>query len=244
MTSGSLTTMQKDLQLLLELQTVDYELGELERSKDYLPDMIQTLERQIREEIDHLKALETQLTGQHLEQKRLELETGTAQDELTRYQRQMRDIKTNKEYDALAKEIDKRKRMIADYEETLLKVMGNIEDLQEQIEQSKRKLAEVKKTNEVQLDGLHKEMANLGQKIKTKEDERKNITVRLDRSVIAAYERIRKGKTGQAVVQLRKKACSGCFKALPPQRVQEIKRGDSIITCDNCGRLLIWAGEE
>lgn len=243
-TAGGMISVQKDLQMLLTLQNVDYDLLELERSKDYLPDMIRTLEQQTTEAQENLKSLEKELLEQNLEQKRLELETATARDELSRYQKQMRDIKTNKEYDALMKEIDKRKGTIAADEDLLLTVMGTLEELTEKIEEAKKRQAEVKKTNEEQLVNLKQQLSSIGQKIKMKEDERKNITVRIDRSTFSVYERVRKGKGGHAVVAVRKRACAGCYKSLPPQRVAEIRRGDTLITCDNCGRLLIWTGED
>ena len=55
---------------------------------------------------------------------------------------------------------------------------------------------------------------------------------------------VRKGKGGMAVVRIRKRACSGCFKQIPPQRIQEIRRGDRIFSCDSCGRILTWTEEE
>ena len=55
---------------------------------------------------------------------------------------------------------------------------------------------------------------------------------------------MRKGKGGTAVVMVKKRACGSCYKALTPRKVQEIKKGDRIHTCENCGRLLFWDEEE
>jgi predicted nucleic acid-binding Zn-ribbon protein len=54
------------------------------------------------------------------------------------------------------------------------------------------------------------------------------------------YERVRRGKGGTAVVVVKKRACGACYKALTPQKVQEIKKGERIHTCENCGSLLFW----
>ncbi|MBI5868870.1 MAG: bifunctional (p)ppGpp synthetase/guanosine-3',5'-bis(diphosphate) 3'-pyrophosphohydrolase, partial [candidate division Zixibacteria bacterium] len=70
-----------------------------------------------------------------------------------------------------------------------------------------------------------------------------NVLVRLEAPLVAIYERVRKGKGSGAVVAVKNKACSGCFKTLPPQLVQEIRRAERIITCDSCGRILIWSEE-
>ena len=155
----------------------------------------------------------------------------------------MKIIKTNKEYDALMAEIEVRKTRISQGEDELLKVMQETEELSKKIPEYKQQNSEIKKTNQQQLSELKKEMDSIGTKMKIKEDERKNITVRVGKPAFAIYERVRKSKGGAVVVSVKKKACSGCHKSLPPQRIQEIKKADGIICCDNCGRILIWNEE-
>ena len=72
---------------------------------------------------------------------------------------------------------------------------------------------------------------------------RKNIVKDINRQIIGIYERVRKGKGGLVVVPVRKKSCGGCFKQIPPQRIQEIRRGDRIFACESCGRIVIWTDE-
>ena len=69
---------------------------------------------------------------------------------------------------------------------------------------------------------------------------RDDIAGRLSRDVRNRYERISRGKAGLAVVSIKKGACGGCFTALPPQRINEVKRNDRLITCEHCGRVLVW----
>ncbi len=236
--------MQKELEVLLRLQEIDYDLMELERSKDYLPDMINNLKREIENTSNALKESEERLTQQTLQRKNLELDLEQTNAELEKLQKQMRDIKTNREYDALVTEISSRKLKISNTEEELLKALTEIDELQDKIKEYKEKLAEVEKSNQAQLHSLQKELDSIGTKIKQKEDERKNISVRMNKYILSTYERVKKVKGGLAVVPVKKRACSGCYKSLPPQRIQEIKKGDALITCDSCGRILIWMDEE
>lgn|SRR5574341_305162 len=235
--------MQKDLELLLKLQEIDYTIGELERSKGYLPDMVQELQRQIEDAGNLVKSSEERLTQLQLENKRLELELQTWETELAKYQSQMKVIKTNKEYDALMAEMETRKTKISKGEDELLKIMNETEELEAKIPEYKQQASEVKKANQAQLAELKKEIDSISTKIKIKADERKNVAVRVAKPVAAIYERVRKGKGEVVVVSVRKNACSGCYKSLPPQIIQEIKKGDGIICCDNCGRILIWSAE-
>lgn len=236
--------MQNDLEMLLKLQNIDYDLEELDRSREYLPDMINNLKKEIEEISRTLRESEERLTQQVLQRKKLELDIDEINSELTKLQKQMRDIKTNREYDALVTEIANRKTKISESEEELLIILAEIDELQDKVKEYKEKLVEVDKNNRVQLESLGKEMDSIGIKIKQKQDERKNISVRINKLMSATYERVKKVKGGAAVVPVKKRACSGCYKSLPPQKIQEIKKRENLITCDSCGRILIWIDEE
>ncbi|KPL05292.1 MAG: hypothetical protein AMJ73_01380 [candidate division Zixibacteria bacterium SM1_73] len=230
----------KDMEMILKLQAIDYELGELDRSKDYLPDMINNLESEMQETSSALESFEKEVTEQTLLHKKLDIELAALNQELAKLQKQMQVIKTNKEYDALTNEIVNRKLKISSTEEEILKILTNIDDLKEKIKEYKEKLEEVNKNNTTQLAYLRKELNSIEDKIKIKEGERKNLTVRIDKRLLSTYERVRKGRGDQVVVTIKKRACTGCYKGIPPQKIQEIRKGEQIFTCDNCGRILIW----
>lgn len=235
--------MQKELEKLQRLQDIDYELGELERSKDYLPDMINNLEKEIEETTSTLEQLRSDFTEQNLLRKRLEIEVEAQTEELKKFQEQMGVIKTNREYDALITEIANKKLKISENEEKILELMASIDDLKEKIAEYEKKYQEVNKDNNQQLVALRKKMDSIGSTVEAKEEERKAVTSKVDRKIMAMYERIKKGVGNHVVVAVKKRACGSCFKSLPPQRIQEIRKGDRIITCDSCGRILIWIGE-
>lgn len=235
--------IEKDMEMLWKLQNIDYDLGELERSKDYLPEMINTLEKEIEETHQAIKSTEEELNEQTLLNKNLDLELATLNQELAKFQKQMRDIKTNKEYDALTTEIANRKLKISTTEEEILKTLTRIDDLKERIKQYKQKLEDIEKTNDAQLADLREKLSSIEDKVKIKEGDRKNVTVRMEKKLLAVYERVRKGRGNHVVVTIRKRACGACHKAVPPQTIQEIREGKKIYTCDNCGRILIWTEE-
>ncbi|UCD94777.1 MAG: hypothetical protein JSU69_01620 [Candidatus Zixiibacteriota bacterium] len=232
--------MLNDLQMLLELQTIDYDLGELERSKEYIPDMMENLRREINETVELFQKTEQELSESKVTQGKLELEVKTKQDELKKLQAQMMSIKTNKEYDALISQIDNAKETISDKETEILELIEKIEKLESSIDDYNKKAEEIKEQNEKQLAILQEKMDSVGSKIDSKEGERSRIMVKVPKRTMSVYERIRKNRGGDVVVPVRKRACGACYKALPPHRIQEIKRGDQIITCDNCGRMLLW----
>lgn len=233
-------SMKEDLELLLKLQVLDYDRGELERSKEYIPDMMENLRREIEESEAAFRNAEKELAEAKVAQKNLELEIAGRQEELKKLQAQMMAIKTNKEYDALVSQIDVVKGSINEKETTLLELIERIEVLEGGIGDLEKKSEETKKRNEDQLSILQEKMDSVGTKIKMKDDERTNITVRVPKRTMSIYERVRKNRGGSVIVAVKKRACGACFKALPPHRIQELKRADQLITCDNCGRLLMW----
>ncbi|RKX18325.1 MAG: hypothetical protein DRP51_09370, partial [Candidatus Zixiibacteriota bacterium] len=140
----------------------------------------------------------------------------------------------------LVSQIDAIKESINEKETDLLETIERVEILESSIDEFRKKSIEIKKLNDDQLSILQEKMDSVGTKIQMKDDERQNITVRVPKRILSIYERIRKSRGGSVVVAVKKRACGACFKALPPHRIQELKRGDQLISCDNCGRLLIW----
>lgn len=242
MTQGGV--MPTDLELLLKLQIIDYDLGELERSKEYLPDMMDNLRNEIEETKTKLEACTTEFDDKRGAVKTLELEIASKEADLQKYQQQMMSIKTNKEYDALVAQIDAIKLDISNQETELLTTEERISELEKEIAEQNEKSEQAQRTNSKQLSILQNKIDSIGDTMAAKENERDRISKEIPRPTRSIYERVRKGKGGTAVVMVKKRACGSCYKALTPRKVQEIKKGDRIHTCENCGRLLFWNQEE
>ncbi|MCK5125913.1 MAG: hypothetical protein KAR42_06630 [candidate division Zixibacteria bacterium] len=232
--------MNGDLELLLRLQNIDYDLGELERSKEYIPDMMENLRNEVEDSKTKFDTLKSELSSARIEQKDIELTLQQKNDRLKELQGHMMAIKTNKEYDALVSEIDKLKSDIGDLESRGLVLLELIEGNENEIKGLEEKLGSVDKINSEQLTSLQTQIDSVGSKVSTKEKERTELAGQIGKRALSVYERIRKGKGGAAVVAVKKRACGACYKALPPQRIQEIRKGERLITCDSCGRMLIW----
>ena len=236
--------MPNDLELLLKLQIIDYDLGELERSKEYLPDMMDNLRNEIEETKTKLDEATSEFETKRVSAKTLELEITSKETELQKYQQQMMSIKTNKEYDALVAQIDAIKQQISSNETEFLSTEERVAELEKEISQQNEKSDKAQETNSKQLSILQNKIDSIGDTMAAKEGERDKISKDIPRPTRTIYERVRKGKGGTAVVMVKKRACGSCYKALTPRKVQEIKKGDRIHTCENCGRLLFWDNEE
>lgn len=236
--------MQNEIEILLKLQTIDYDLGELERSKEYLPDMMENLHRELHDATHKLAETSERHEAARLRQKTLELDIKTREQELQKYQQQMMSIKTNKEYDALVSEIDAIKAAISTAETELLETIEAIGITEKEIGQLRERHSQIQENNTRQLGILQEKIDSIGEKVASKEADRQQMISGVPKPTLAAYERVRRGKGGQVVVMVRKRACGSCFKALTPKKIQEVKRNDRINTCDACGCLLYWEESE
>jgi predicted nucleic acid-binding Zn-ribbon protein len=232
--------MNGDLELLLKLQNIDYDLGELERSKEYIPDMMENLKREKTDLSERVSSLKEELTAALLEQKDIEISLAGKQERFKTLQGQMMSIKTNKEYDALVSEIDKIKSDISEMENRGIELLEIIENNEKELGGLDGQLKNIEDTNNTQLKSLQQQIDSVGSKIEGRDKERQSLVKQINKRAISAYERIRKGKGGAAVVAVKKRACGSCYKALPPQKIQEIRKGEQLIMCDSCGRMLIW----
>jgi len=235
--------MASDLELLLKLQVIDYDIGELERSKEYLPDMMENLNREMEESGKKLEDNGNLLNENRVKQKELETEIGVKEAELQKYQQQMMSIKTNKEYDALVAEIDSIKETISQKETELLETIELVGNLEKEVKELEVKTTEIKDNNTKQLSILQEKVDSIGDTMSNKEKERHGVVTNIPKPILSVYERVRRGKGGQAVVVVKKRACGACFKALTPHKVQEVKRADKIYNCDSCGAIIYWDEE-
>ncbi len=236
--------MNSDLELLLKLQVIDYDIGELERSKEYLPDMMGNLKHEISDAQTKLDAVTSELEEAKIRQKNLELEVSSKEAELQKFQQQMMSIKTNKEYDALVGQIDSVKESISSSETELLELIDRIAELEKLMVEYREKVSHVEENNNKQLQILQDKIANIGNTMSGKMTYRTEVSSAIPKPILTIYERVRKGKGGTVVVVVKRRACGACYKALTPKKVQEIKKGDRIHTCDNCGRIMFWNNED
>jgi uncharacterized protein len=236
--------MHEDIRLLKELQDVDYLIGELERSREFLPEMMRNLEAEIEQVAIDLKARKERLTAAQLELKEVELSVAEHKEHVSKYQEQMLTIKTNKEYDALVVQIDASKAQIATDEERSLALMSEIDALKATVSELDEKTLTIRELNNEKLKELQFQMDSVQGKVDEKEAQREHLKAKVPKPVMSIYERVRKGRGGDVVVRLRRGACGECYKSQPPQKVQLVKRGDSLQTCASCGRILIWEGDD
>ncbi|MBT5873409.1 MAG: hypothetical protein HOH43_08310 [Candidatus Latescibacteria bacterium] len=234
--------MQESLQTLFQLQVIDHEVHELERLKTSIPGKINELTGALSDANDMLKERESRLEELERDNRQHERDTETNNDQIAKYQEQLHSVKTNKEYDALQHEIQAQKLQVKAHEDGSLELMAELESLTEELDQLRIDVASQEERINEESKELKDQLAGVDEDVLVKKDERLRVQMRVEKRVLTAYDRIRKGNKGSkggAVVPLKKGACGGCFHTMPLQQVAEIKQMKRLVICEICGRILV-----
>jgi predicted nucleic acid-binding Zn-ribbon protein len=230
----------EDLSLLLDLQTIDNRITEATKLKERLPHDLELCKEEHARIDEELKKQEDMLLEKQKTHRALEGDVETETQKLEKYKRQVFDIKDNKEYQALLHEISTEKQRISQLEDRILELLVEIDNDSGELDKAKDVAAEERKRCEARENELQSKMGEIDDELLVREDERKRLVTRINAELLGRYERIRKGRGGIAVVTLNSGTCSGCFTALPPQFVEELKQASRIMACEHCGRILVW----
>ncbi len=227
------------LSTLYSMQLIDDQLDELEELRGDLPIRVNSLNGKIKEIQDQIDERENE-RGNSLEQRKSnENEIERLNESLKKYKAQLFQVRNNKEYDALTKEIDHSEGETKRLENNNMEMELKDEKLKFEMDELTPKIEELHvqlKENEVELKKIVKE--NELEEVKLK-DKREQIAPKVRKQDYNVYMRIRKALKGKAIVVVNRSACSGCHNVVPPQRQIEVRQNRRIYTCESCGRIIV-----
>ena len=227
------------LSTLFELQLLDDELDTLQELRGDLPIEVNNLNSQIQSIKDTVDEKE-KVKEEALEKiKSNESEIERLNESLKKFKSQLYQVRNNKEYDALTKEIDHSEEKITNFEAENKELEINVQKLKSEIEEVTPQLDELVAEVEVKEEEL-KQIIKANEREETKlKSKRDEVAEKVRKSDYNTYTRIRKALGGKAVVTISRGACTGCHNVVPPQRQIEIRNSKRLFTCESCGRLLI-----
>ncbi|MFH1502022.1 MAG: C4-type zinc ribbon domain-containing protein [Candidatus Eisenbacteria bacterium] len=235
--------MLEQLELLSELSVIDGDLSELLLEHESLPGQIAELEAQrtaIREDVE---GRQRALDDSAKERRHLETGLEDLSLKLKDLEGKRLQIKTNEEYAALLLEIEHTRTAISDAEDRILRGLEIAEDGTAALEAARAEADSAERILDERIKSLSVELGRLDDAVAIKKDERLRLTTRIDAITLGRYERLLESKGDAAVCWVSNGACSACRMRLPPQMVIEVKRADTLIECQSCGRILCWRAE-
>ncbi|MFQ6610440.1 MAG: zinc ribbon domain-containing protein [Fidelibacterota bacterium] len=162
---------------------------------------------------------------------------------MNRYKEQLYLVTTNKEYDALQKEMDNTRETINSHENILLELEDEKVNLEETIKRNTISYEELSKTlekNQIELDNALAETIDEENRLTPI---REDLAGTIERSYLFTYNRFREARGGKGIISVTRNACGLCYNHLPPQMIVEIRQNDKFVNCPNCGIYLYWEDE-
>jgi predicted nucleic acid-binding Zn-ribbon protein len=239
-TAKSEITVEEKLKALYKLQSIDTKIDKIRIVRGELPLEVQDLE-------DELIGLETRITNLNNETSDLEQKISDkknaikeAQALIKKYEEQQNNVRNNREFDSLNKEIEYQTLDIQLSEKNIREFTAKIELKNEQIAQFQTVLDERRKD----LEQKKAELDDIVAETQKEEEQLNNASQKagdkIEDRLLTAYKRIRENAAnGLAVVTIERDACGGCFNKIPPQRQMDIRLRKKIIVCEYCGRILV-----
>lgn len=238
-------TIADKLDALYELQKIDSEIdrirtvrGELPLEVQDLEDELEGLDTRLKKLQDELKELETEITDRKNAVK-------DAESAITKYKDQQNNVRNNREFESLDKEIEFQGLEIKLHEKRSKEAKFAVTNKKEALEEAKTRF-ELRKgdlaAKKAELDEIVGETQKEESVLIEKSDKAKSL---IDERLVIAYNRLRENaKNGLAVVPVDRDSCGGCFNKIPPQRQLDIQSKKKVIVCEHCGRILVPITEE
>ncbi len=233
------STVAQKLEALLKLQTIDSKLDSLKKVRGALPEEVMDLEDELagyQTRIDKFNQELDDLNGEITSRKEAIKTSGAL---IQKYEEQQMNVRNNREYDAITKEMELQALEIQISEK-------KIKEAGFKIEAKKEEIGETQELMDERTKDLETKKKELGVITSESEDEEKSLLKFRDKAgkgieerLLLGYNKIRNNAlNGLAVVEVKRGACGGCFNVVPPQRQVDIKEKKKIIVCEHCGRIL------
>lgn len=233
-------SIEQKLLSLYNLQQICSKIDDIRMIRGELPEEIRDNEDEcegkktrIANLEDEIKNLKSNITAENAKK-------SDATSSIKRYEEQQNNVRNNREYESLSKEIDYQNLEIQVADKHIAKFEAEIAEKEQKIEETKARLAELEeilKQKKAELEVIVADTEKEEQELMAKAEE---LRQKVDERLLTAFERIRKNAhNGLAIVKIDRDACGGCFSKIPPQRQLDIALHKKIIVCEACGRIFI-----
>ena len=232
--------MNDELRALWGLRGLDEEvaacLGSLARFGGERRDA----DARVDDERGRLQSAKQRLGEVQLKRRQLEKDVEALVNEERRFQGQLPTVKKNEEYSALLHEIANTRAKRSEVETAVLLQLDVEEGIQKESPSLERAVADAEREGVERRARADREEAEARGRLEDLQGRRRELVARLGSVVRSRYERVHASREGRAVVPIVKNSCGGCFRQQPPQTLQEARRGERVLTCEGCGRMLVW----
>lgn len=231
--------MKKKLELLEELQDVDQQIDSLKATQGGLQAEMSGINQGVDSAREDVAAVEGNLALREAEKKELEATHAAELENITRSETNMKEIKTNKEFQAVGREITAARKQVTDIEELLLQKIGQIDELTAELATKKSRLEELVENSSQHVAAKQAEIDKIQSEIDADVVRRESVVKGIPAGLVKRFTILREQRRGQALAIARDGYCVGCNMQLPPQLYNSLYKYEEILTCPHCQRILI-----
>ena len=232
------TDVEDQLRALVRLQHIDNRIDQIQKLRGDLPEEIRDLEDEKAGLETRLENYEEEMQEQKVAKRQAELDIKEAEGLIEKYEEQQLEVRNNREFDALTKEIESQEERIAEAEETIEEAEETIESNEVAVEDTQQRLDELEEVLDEKRDELEEVVEDTEDEEQTLEDLREEAAEKVGSRYLKAYSKLRdRLRDGRAVVPLKRGAAAGF--AVPPQRQVEIRKRKTIVACEHTGRIIV-----
>ncbi len=239
------STVAQKLEAIHNLQLIDSRLDAIVKVRGALPEEVQDLEDEIIGYDTRLNKFQSEIESFEDEIKRLKESIKDSEKLIKKYQEQQMNVRNNREYDAITKELELQDLEIQVAKKKIIEAGVRIDQKKVDLDE----LTAVMKDRKKDLDQKKDELSTIVSESETEESklraDREKASKKVEERLIKSYTKIRaNAKNGLAVVMVKRGACGGCFNTVPPQRQADIREKKKLIICEHCGRILAGVEDE
>ncbi len=240
-------SMKEELNYLLELCGYDKNAYNLRKANKDLPIRINELKTEIQTAEAKLNEISNLVSETEKKIKDSREFTESEIQNLEDSEERLKNISTNKEYDAVHSEIATHKRNIEDSQASAIHFEQVLENLKEDKKAIEEEYNSIIEKNKPELESLSKDLDSLEDRIAIEVSKSEEPRKKVGKRLISVYERMKKRRKSPYIISIinwNSNVCENCNRTQPAQKVNEVSRMDSIITCEGCGSILIWNESE
>jgi len=232
--------MNPNLSRLVRLQQIENAAEEARRVLVDHPVRLAALEARLEASRVAVASSRERLSANQAARRDIEKELAVVQGRLSKFKDQLMEVKTNREYQAMQKEIEVARSEVASMEDRILERMLESDEISGAVKQAERELADEERAASGERAAFDQDRARIEQDLTRFAVDRKALVAEIDGEALAVFESVARGRKGIAVAEARDGHCTICHVRLRPQVFNEVRRNDSIIRCDSCQRILYF----
>lgn len=225
--------------MLEELQDVDQQIDSLKATQSGLLAEMAGISQGVEVAREDVAAVEANLAQREAEKHELEATHAAELENIARSETNMKEIKTNKEFQAVGREITAARKQVTDLEEQLLQKITQIDELSGELATKKSRLDELVENSAQHITAKQADIDKIQSDINADVVRRENVVKGIPASLVKKFTILREQRRGQALAIARDGYCVGCNMQLPPQLYNSLYKNEEILTCPHCQRILI-----